>query len=68
MDTNSEAFRFQCEVRTLLRWGVSKPRGTVGAFLDKVESKRGKPARVKLESNYREQWMRGNRGVEGAWF
>lgn len=64
---NIEQFRFQCEVRELLRWGVSKPRGTVGGYLALVESKRGKLKRDQLEAAYVEQWSLGNRGERGEW-
>jgi hypothetical protein len=47
---------------------VAKSRGTVGAFLDKVEAKRGKEAKVALETAFRDQWLKGNRGAEGVWF
>lgn len=67
MDTSSEVFRFQCEVRQLIRWGVSRPRGTVRDFLIKVEAKRGKKARDALEKAYREQYGLGSRGAEGVW-
>lgn len=67
MGTSSELYRFQCEVRQLLRWGSSKPKGTVRAFLDAVEKKRSKPARDALELSYRQQWEAGNRGAEGVW-
>lgn len=67
VDTSSELFRFQCEVRQLIRLGVSRPRGTVRDFLIKVEAKRGKNARDALEKAYREQYGLGNRGAEGVW-
>jgi len=67
MSSDSEPYRFQCEVRQLLMWGVSMPRGFVGGFLRAVESKRGKQARETLECSYREQWSFGNRGEPGDW-
>lgn len=67
MLTDSEAYRFQCEVRQLLKWGVSKPPGFVGAFLLRVAEKRGKAAKERLECSYREQWQLGNRGEPGDW-
>lgn len=64
---STETHRFRCEVRQLLKWGITMPRGTVSGFLERVEKMRGKVKRDQLEAAYREQWTRGNRGEYGDW-
>ena len=63
----TEEFRHQCEVRWLLRTGVTASVGSVSSFLNRVEKMRGKAARVRLETDYRDQWKKGNRGESWAW-
>jgi hypothetical protein len=67
MDTTSEEFRHQCEVRTIIRDRLQKGRDWARGHLDLVEKHRGKPARARLEADIRQQWEWGNRGLHPEW-
>jgi hypothetical protein len=51
-DTNSEEHRRQCEAR----FALSMPLQARRLYLADVEEKRGKPARLELESEMIKQW------------
>ena len=68
MDTSSETYRHQCEVRTIILKRIAKGRSWAQDYLDKVEKARGKQARSRLESDLVQQWNQGNRGQPGTWF
>lgn len=68
MDTSSETYRHQCEVRTIIAKRLAKGRSWAVEYLDKVEKARGKQARSRLESDILQQWSLGNRGQTGTWF
>lgn len=53
MDTNSEAWRHECEVRAVL----AMPAGTRRSFIDIVGKKRGNEARVKLQADVYRAWI-----------
>jgi hypothetical protein len=53
-DTNSEEYRKQCEAR----FALSMPLQARRLYLANVESKRGKPARLELESEMITQWTK----------
>lgn len=64
--TYEEEYRHRCEVRYVLaRRCVNS--AFARAYLDKVEEKRGKEGRLRLERDARDQWARGNRGAVGDW-
>lgn len=67
MDTWSETYRHQCEVRTIIAKRVAKGRSWAAEYLDKVEKFRGKQARSRLESDIVQQWNLGNRGGANIW-
>jgi hypothetical protein len=53
-DTSSEQHRKQCEAR----FALSMPLQARRLYLANVESKRGKPARLELESEMITQWTK----------
>jgi hypothetical protein len=53
-DTGSEQHRRQCEAR----FALSMPLQARRLYLASVESKRGKPARLELESEMITQWTK----------
>jgi len=53
-DTSSEQHRKQCEARFALNMPLQARR----LYLANVESKRGKPARLELESEMITQWTK----------
>ena len=63
---SSEEYRHQCEVRTVIRWRAEN-RDKAISYLQLVRRKRGDAKAIKLERDTREQWSRGNRGIEGEW-
>jgi hypothetical protein len=63
---NSEEYRHQCEVRQVLAWRTEN-RDKAVSYLAAVRQKRSEAAAIKLERDTREQWSRGNRGIEGEW-
>jgi len=66
MDTYSEAYRHQCEVRQILRWRV-EDRNKAMKYINMVRDARGEAAAKKLEDDCRTQWNKGNRGLKGEW-
>jgi len=66
IDTNTELFRHQAEVRQVLLWRV-EDRGKAMDYLAMVRQKRGDQAADRLEKDCRTQWQRGNRGERGDW-
>lgn len=67
IDTYSEEYRHQCEVRAIIDYRIRKGSNWAHTFLDKVEKERGKKARAKLEDDILQQWSLGNRGQPGVW-
>jgi hypothetical protein len=54
MDTYSEEFRHQCEVRTVLAWPASQRK----AFIELVAKKRGPEAAQQLHNAVYRAWVR----------
>jgi len=66
IDTSSEEWRHQCEVRYVLRLRVRSQAGAYD-FLEKVKEKRGLNAYNRLKNDCADQWAKGNRGEHGDW-
>ena len=67
MDTYSEAYRHQCEVRTCIRMSIENGKDALRAHLNGCEQKRGKSAIEKLKADISTQWKLGNRGEHLDW-
>lgn len=67
MPDNSEEYRHQCEVRTVLRWRAEN-RNKAIEYISVVRAKRGDRAAQILEKDCRDQWQLGNRGENNEWF
>ena len=67
MDTYSETYRHQCEVRTCLRLSNEKGKKALRDYLDGCLSRRGQYATDLLKQDIAEQWKLGNRGEDGEW-
>jgi hypothetical protein len=67
MDTYSETYRHQCEVRTCIRISIENGKDVLRAHLDGCEQKRGKEAVEKLKTDISTQWKLGNKGESGEW-
>ena len=61
-----EEERHRCEVRQVLRWRT-EDRNKAIDYLGKVRKARGDVASDKLAKDCKEQWAKGNRGIEGDW-
>ncbi len=68
IDTWSEAYRHQCEVREIIRLRLAKGRVWAAGHMAAIEKIRGRKARARLEADIVTQWRRGNRGEGGLWF
>jgi len=66
IDTNSEEYRHQCEVRQVLRWRV-RSQANAYKYLEMVKVKRGLNAYNRLKNDCAAQWAKGNRGKHGDW-
>ena len=58
--------RHRCEVRQVLRWRA-EDREKAMEFLTNVRKHRGDITAEKLAKDCKEQWSKGNRGIEGDW-
>jgi len=63
IDTWSQDYRHQCEVRYVLQLRVKGRQPMLDYFVE-VKKKRSTD---NLEKDAREQWNKGNRGNEGDW-
>ena len=61
-----EEKRYRCEVRQILRWRA-EDREKAMEFLTNVRKRRGDITAEKLAKDCKEQWSKGNRGIEGDW-
>jgi hypothetical protein len=61
-----EEERHRCEVRQVLRWRT-EDRNKAIDYLGRVRKARGDAAADKLARDCKEQWAKGNRGIEGDW-
>ncbi len=66
IDTNSEDWRHQCEVRYVLRLRV-RSQADAYDYLEKVKVKRRLNAYSRLRNDCADQWAKGNRGAYGDW-
>jgi hypothetical protein len=66
IDTSSEEYRHQCEVRYILQWRTAD-RNVAVNYLSDVRRKRGDAAADRLEEDCKQQWAAGNRGAKGDW-
>ncbi len=66
IDTSSDEYRHQCEVRQVLKWRVES-RNKAVEYLALVRKKRGDSKADLLEKDCKDQWSRGNRGDMGVW-
>lgn len=66
IDTNSEEWRHQCEVRAVLRMRV-RSQAEAYDYLETVKEKRGLNAYNRLKNDCAAQWAKGNRGEHGDW-
>ncbi len=66
IDTNSEEYRHQCEVRYVLQWRTAD-RNVAMNYISDVRRKRGDAAADRLEEDCKDQWSKGNRGAKGDW-
>lgn len=66
IDTNSDEWRHQCEVRDVLRLRV-RSQADAYNYLEKVKAKRGLNAYNRLKDDCADQWAKGNRGEHGDW-
>lgn len=60
-----ELYRFQCEVRELMRLRVKNGKQW---FIEFIYGKAFDKRRERLMTAMYEQWIRGHRGEEGVWF
>lgn len=67
IDTRSEAWRHQCEVRQVLRWRNEHGREWVHEHLAGIAKKRGQPAADRLLADCIDQFGKGNSGSAGVW-
>jgi RNase P protein component len=61
-----EEERYRCEVRQILRWRA-EDREKAMDFLTNVRKRRGDITAEKLAKDCKEQWSKGNKGIEGDW-
>ena len=66
IDTKSEEFRHQAEVRQIIKWRM-QDRNRAMEYLQDVAKKRGQDAADRLRKDSAEQWDRKNRGLQGDW-
>lgn len=66
IDTWSEEYRHQCEVRYVLQLRM-QGRQKMLDYLDAVKKERGVKPSEKLTNDAREQWNKGNRANEKDW-
>ena len=66
IDTTSEEYRHQCEVRYVLQWRTAD-RNVAMNYISDVRRKRGDADADRLEEDCKDQWSKGNRGAKGDW-
>ena len=66
IDTKSEEFRHQAEVRQIIKWRM-QDRNKAMEYLQDVAKKRGQDSADRLRKDSAEQWDRKNRGLQGDW-
>lgn len=68
MDTKSQEYRHQCEVRYLIKRRVKEGRVPIDEYFEGVAKQRGQESLQELMDDVLEQWTLGNRGDDGIWF
>ena len=61
-----EEERHRCEVRQVLRWRVQDRNKAIN-YIELVRKKRGDKMADSLHKDLADQWIAGNRGLEGDW-
>ena len=73
VDTTSETYRHQCEVRQLLLWRQDRGRTWVHEYINGgpkvrgIRQHRGDAAADRLLADCQAQWAAGNTGQPGEW-
>jgi hypothetical protein len=66
VDTYSEEYRHQCEVRTLIAARVLHGKDWLRRYLNNPKLNEERRRKLMIDITY--QWQSGNRGEEGLWF
>ena len=61
-----EEERHRCEVRQVLRWRVQDRNKAIN-YIELVRKRRGDKMANSLHKDSADQWIAGNRGLEGDW-
>lgn len=61
-----EEERHRCEVRQVLKWRA-QDRNKAIDYIELVRKRRGDKMADKLHKEAAEQWIAGNRGLQGDW-
>jgi hypothetical protein len=61
-----EEERHRCEVRQVLRWRVQDRNKAIN-YIELVRKRRGDKMADALHKDSADQWVAGNRGLEGDW-
>jgi hypothetical protein len=61
-----EEERHRCEVRQVLRWRAQDRNKAIN-YIELVRKKRGDKMANSLHKDSADQWIAGNRGLEGDW-
>ena len=61
-----EEERHRCEVRQILRWRVQDRNKAIN-YIELVRKRRGDKMANSLHKDSADQWVAGNRGLEGDW-
>ena len=61
-----EEERHRCEVRQVLRWRAQDRNKAIN-YIELVRKRRGDKMADSLHKDSADQWIAGNRGLEGDW-
>ena len=61
-----EEERHRCEVRQVLRWRAQDRNKAIN-YIELVRKRRGDKMADSLHKDSADQWVAGNRGLEGDW-
>lgn len=61
-----EEERHRCEIRQILKWRA-QDRNKAIDYIDLVRKRRGDNVADLLHKEAAEQWIKGNRGLQGDW-
>jgi hypothetical protein len=65
-NNNTEEARHKAEVRQVLRWRVQDRNKAIN-YIELVRKRRGDKMANALHKDSADQWIAGNRGLEGDW-